>query len=68
MEALLLPVLRDGELVEPLPALADIRARAQAQREALPEGVRRLRNPEPYPVTVSEGIQRVMDEMAASEH
>jgi nicotinate phosphoribosyltransferase len=60
-EPLLAPVLRAGEPIAPLPALAEIQARAKAQREALPEGVRRLQDAEPYPVEISAGLQRVTD-------
>ena len=62
-ERLLQPVLRNGELIEPLPALADIRERAQTQRAALPPAVRRLQNPEPFPLTISEGVQAVIAEL-----
>lgn len=64
-EPLLVPVVRRGALAEPLPRVTEIRERAGAQREALPEGVRRLRDPEPYPVGVSAGIERVMRRLAA---
>jgi nicotinate phosphoribosyltransferase len=59
-EPLLQPVLRAGELHGTLPALAEIQARALAQREALPAGVRRLSDPDEYPVELSEGIRRLM--------
>lgn len=62
-EALLKPVLKDGELVEPLPSIAAIRERAQAQREALPEAIRRLQDPEPFHLSLSKGLQAVIAEM-----
>ncbi|MFN3652976.1 MAG: nicotinate phosphoribosyltransferase [Armatimonadota bacterium] len=58
-EPLLTPVLRGGEMVAPLPALPEIRARALEQRAALPEGVRRLRDPEPFPVKISDRLQEL---------
>ncbi len=60
-EPLLTPVLRDGALIRPLPTIAEIGARAQAQREALPAAVRRLDDPENYPLTVSPGIRHELE-------
>jgi len=52
-EDLLQPVMRDGVRVGPSPSLEEIRARARAQVDALPEELRRLRNPEIYLVGLS---------------
>lgn len=60
-EPLLVPVLRGGELIEALPSLDAIRARARAQRDALPDGVRRLHDPEPYPLEISRALQEETD-------
>jgi nicotinate phosphoribosyltransferase len=62
-ERLLQPVLRGGELVQPLPTLSDIQARARSQREALPPAVRRLEAPEAFPLSISEGVRVVMAEL-----
>ncbi|MBI2390917.1 MAG: nicotinate phosphoribosyltransferase [Deltaproteobacteria bacterium] len=62
-EPLLVPVLRGGELVGELPALPAIRAHARAQRESLPLSVRRLRDPERYPVRISARLERLMTTM-----
>lgn len=43
---LLEPVLRSGELVQPLPSLDEIRRRAAAGLDELPPAVRALRNPD----------------------
>lgn len=59
-ESLLAPVLRAGQPAGTLPPLHEIQARARAQREALPPSVRRLQDPEPYPLAISEGIEQVM--------
>jgi nicotinate phosphoribosyltransferase len=64
-EPLLQPVMEAGRLKGPLPALFQVRDRARAQRESLAEGVRRLQEPEPYPVRISEGIRQVMEELNA---
>jgi nicotinate phosphoribosyltransferase len=61
---LLQPYLRGGKLIEPLPALKEIRERAAAQLAALPEGVRKLRDAETYPVDVSPALAK----LAASLH
>lgn len=62
-ERLLKPVLRGGELVEPLPSISDIRERARTQREALPPSVRRLQDPEIYPLAISHGLRAVVTEL-----
>lgn len=66
-EPLLRPVLRHGELVAALPALPVIRERARLQREALPEGVRRLREPDVYPVRLSAGLQELAAALESRE-
>jgi len=62
-EALLVPVLRGGEPVAPLPDLGAIQARARAQLAALPEPYHRLQQPPAYPVRLSPRLQA---ELAAS--
>lgn len=62
-EPLLTRVIQQGRLVAPLPDLKEIQARARVERDALPEAVRRLRDPEPYPVALSTGIQRLLAEL-----
>ena len=52
-EELLQPVMLDGERVNHRPSLGEIRTRARAQVTALPEEIRRLRNPEIYAVGLS---------------
>jgi hypothetical protein len=46
-------VMRDGARVEESPPLEEVRERARAQVAALPEELRRLRNPEIYAVGLS---------------
>lgn len=55
-EDLLVPVLRHGGLVYGRPALADIKARTQAQLALFHPGVRRLDNPHQYPVGLEAGL------------
>ena len=55
-EPLLVPVLRDGELIQPLPSLEDCRRRCLAQYARLPIALRELTPAEPYPVRVSDRL------------
>ena len=56
-ETLLEPVMRDGRSVGPAPALAALREHCTRQLAALPEGLRRLRGPESYPVASSDDLR-----------
>jgi len=56
-ETLLEPVMRNGRLIGPHPALDALREYCARQVAALPEGVRRLREPEAYPVAPSDGLR-----------
>lgn len=56
-ESLLRPVVRGGELLQPHPALAEVRRHCAAQIATLPEGLRRLRDHAEYSVRVSRGLQ-----------
>ncbi len=58
-EPLLVPVVRGGELVAPSISIRAIRDRARAQREALPDDVRRLHAPAEYPVSISPALRRL---------
>jgi nicotinate phosphoribosyltransferase len=51
-EDLLLPIFREGRCVYTQPPLIEIRERAIAALNALPDGVRRLKDPDPYSVEV----------------
>ena len=55
---LLETVMRGGELTRPHPALAEIRARCAAQLAMVPEGLRRLTDPEAYAPVPSEELRR----------
>jgi nicotinate phosphoribosyltransferase len=57
---LLRPAMRDGVIAIELPALADIRARVQAELDALPAAHRRLDDPEPYPVIVGPNLEKIV--------
>lgn len=62
-DALLVPYLDSGRLTGTLPALGKIRDRAAVQREALPEGVRRLEDPETYPVRLSRRLEQLTESL-----
>ena len=70
-EPLLGTVMTSGAVTTPLPALAAIRDHCAAQLRALPEAVRRLRDPATYPVAYSDrllALQRALKaEIAALE-
>ncbi len=57
---LLEPVLRGGVRVAEPPTLAAMRERFAGQRASLPDGVRRLEQPDPYPLELSPGLQQVI--------
>jgi nicotinate phosphoribosyltransferase len=63
-ERLLVPVIRSGRLVEPLPALADVRRRAAAQLAALPERTLALADPEPTPPRLSARLSALEKELS----
>jgi nicotinate phosphoribosyltransferase len=63
-EPLLAPLMREGELVAGLPALPAVRERARDQLARLPARHQRLREAEPYPVRVSDRLQRRFERLA----
>jgi nicotinate phosphoribosyltransferase len=67
-EPLLRTVMREGELVEPLPSLPAIRDYARAQIAALPDAVRRLHDPAAYEVGYSERLRSMQRTLEADTH
>ncbi len=65
--SLLAKAMAAGKRVAASPPLAALRARCGDRLRALPPGVRRLRDPEPYRVEVTERLDRLTRRMAA-EH
>ena len=59
---LLVPIFRNGTLVYERPPLREIQQRCREQLERLPNSVRRLAAPEPYPLGVSHTMQRTKEE------
>ena len=57
VEALLHPVMRHGDLVEPLPSLKGLQQRAGAQLDALAPGVKQSDEPTEYAIELTETLQ-----------
>lgn len=55
-ETLLIPILRQGRCVAHLPSLEAIRVRVQQQLNQCPESLKRLYQPEHYPVYLEENL------------
>lgn len=55
-EDLLVPIFRNGQLVYQVPALVEVRQRAQDQIAMFHSGVKRLVNPHEYPVGLELGL------------
>ena len=62
-EPLLVPVVDGGEVCAALPALPEIRARARAQVEALPPGVRRLEHADAHRVGVTPALRELAERL-----
>ncbi|NXE16366.1 PNCB phosphoribosyltransferase, partial [Lophotis ruficrista] len=54
---------RDGQLCEPLPSLSEVRNHAQVSLNLLSPSHRRLRDPEPYPVAMTERLHGLLTEL-----
>jgi nicotinate phosphoribosyltransferase len=68
-EALLRPVIHDGELIEPLPTLGETRARAAETIERLPTRLRSLDvADEPYRVEVSPRLFELAESVRTDRH
>ena len=59
----LVTVIEDGERGFDLPDLESIRNTARERRQRLPERHRRIENPEPYDVRISDGLRTETDEL-----
>jgi len=63
VEALLHPVVRNGELLKPLPSLKELQQRAAAQVDALGSEVKRIIDPDRYPTEVTAPLLALVDEL-----
>ncbi|KFP81426.1 Nicotinate phosphoribosyltransferase, partial [Acanthisitta chloris] len=55
---------RDGQVCEPLPSLPEVRTHAQVSLNLLSPAHRRLREPQPYPVAVTEKLHQLFVELS----
>jgi len=62
-EPLLVPVITGGRACKALPVLPEIRARARAQIEALPPGVRRLERADAYPIHITPALRDLAERL-----
>ena len=63
---LLTRVMSAGKRERPAPALSELRGRSRAAIAALPESIRRLHQPEPYPVRFGATLQASVDRMSSA--
>ncbi len=61
-EPLLVPVMKDGKRLHPTEPLPGLRARCLAERDRLPDAVRRIRDAAAYPVEISPGLRARQEE------
>jgi nicotinate phosphoribosyltransferase len=66
-EPLLVPILRGGHLISPLPRLDEIRAHCQHQREALPESLRGAEAKGSYPFSYSDILEREAERLGVRQ-
>jgi nicotinate phosphoribosyltransferase len=64
-QPLLQPVIRDGEMFVELPSLERIAVHCRAQRELLPDAVRRIADPEPWEVRRTPALEELRRRVAA---
>jgi hypothetical protein len=60
--------MREGKRMAPAEDLATIRERLFVELERLPEGVKRLCDPAPYPVRISQALQDLAAEVDRRAH
>ncbi|HMC58740.1 MAG TPA: hypothetical protein VKJ01_06080, partial [Candidatus Solibacter sp.] len=65
-EALMRPVILGGKLVEPLPTLAQARARAAESVAKLPAALRGLEAAEPWPVIYSRELRELIGQTSSN--
>ncbi|XP_043831879.1 nicotinate phosphoribosyltransferase isoform X2 [Dromiciops gliroides] len=66
VEPLLRVYFRLGQICEPIPSLAESRALAQKSLSCLSSSHKRLENPEPYQVALSEKLHALLENLAQS--
>jgi len=66
-EPLLRKVMEKGLLLDPLPDLEAIARTSRASVLCLPQGVRQLRQPDPWPTALTAALQRLKDHTLGQE-
>jgi nicotinate phosphoribosyltransferase len=64
-EPLLVPIMRQGQLVQPLPSLAESQKRFLAEQERLPRELLTLERCTPYPVRISNELEESLRRLSA---
>lgn len=66
LQPLLVPVMQGGKIITNPPSLTEIRERLRWNLAALNDAHKRVRNPAPYPVTISPGLAAAQSRMEAA--
>ncbi|MEZ5581715.1 MAG: nicotinate phosphoribosyltransferase [Candidatus Competibacteraceae bacterium] len=67
-EALLIPVMRGGQRLEPAESLATVRDRVKRQLAALPEALQANETTPPYPIRIAPELQALADRLDRETH
>lgn len=61
---LLKQYIKQGELIEPLPSIEEIKTHVESQLTSLPDTLRSIEQTGPYPVQISDKLQQLLDEVS----
>jgi len=64
-ERLIVPVIKNGRLLKPLPEINQLRERAMSQLASLPEKYKKLQRPDRYPVRISKALEQLRRSIVA---
>lgn len=64
---LLQPVMRSGELVQPLPSLDQIAEQTRQSVASLPDQIRQLHQPETYPVQITAALAQIQAKVGSAD-
>ncbi|MCZ6677554.1 MAG: nicotinate phosphoribosyltransferase [Candidatus Poribacteria bacterium] len=62
-QPLMVPIVRQGAVVYSFPDLAEIQAKAKVELPKLPDPYKRLTDAEKYPVTLSDGMETLLEQL-----
>ncbi len=66
-QPLLIPIVRQGELVYQFPDLPEVQARTRVELAKLPEPYKRLTGAPKYPVTLSRGLENLQQQLTQNQ-